>query len=100
MDLKFDIETFELVIKDGDFVLETNPSQQNAGIILIAKNFCSLFPTMGVGIYGVINSGISTIYEYLNRWNSQVLSDGAKSASWNVDKDNKINTNCDYIGNA
>jgi hypothetical protein len=100
MDLKFDIETFELVIRDGDFVLETNPSQQNSGIILIAKNFNSLFPTLGIGIQGVLNSGLTTIYEFMNRWQSQVLSDGAKSASWNLDIDNKIQTKCDYLGNA
>ena len=97
MDFKFDILNMDMVIENGDFVIETNPSIQNSGLILETKNFNSLFPTLGIGIRGVINSKIDIVYAFLNKWNRQVISDGAKSANWTIDENNKFITTCDYV---
>lgn len=96
-DLRFNIETMDLEIKNGDFVLETNPSVQNGGIILKAKNFNVLNITLGVGIAGVLESSQDVAFSYLNKWKSQVYSDGGKFATWSVDTTGKFNTKCSYI---
>ena len=101
-DLKFDVDTMEIAIKNGDFVLTSNSaelSEQNGGLILYTKNMNLLNPTIGVGIGGVLNSDQATIQSYLNRWKSQTLQDGSKSSTWNInigDNGYEIETSCSY----
>jgi hypothetical protein len=96
MDLKFDVNKMELVVENGDFVLESNLSSQRGGLFLYTKNANLYFPLLGVGISGLINSDRSTQISYLNRWQSQILEDGAKTASFSIDDNMVIQTQCSY----
>jgi hypothetical protein len=99
LDLKFDITTREIIWKDGDFVLEANPSEQNGGILQYSRVAILRNPILGVGMEEVINSGLSkTTYE-MNRWRNQALTDGAKTATWTATpsgKDVLIEAKIDY----
>ena len=98
-DLKFDIVTREIVWTNNDFVIETNPSEQNAGILLYSRVAIIQSPISGIGLEQVINSGLSkTTYE-MNRWQQQVKQDGASIATWGAitnGNDVAINTNVSY----
>ena len=101
-DIKFDIETMELVIENGDFVLELNPSVQNGGLILYTKNAFLIYPLLGIGINSMRNLNQSQIQKLLYKWQSQVVADGANSALATVSQNSKnqnifdINYQCDY----
>lgn len=100
-DLKYDIATMELAIKDGDFVLNNSISEQNGSLMLYTKNCNLYFPMAGVGLgQQTMNSGIDTLAAELNRWQSQVKQDGAKNATWtpenDVDGNLVFKTTCDY----
>ena len=98
-DLKFDVDTMEMIITDGDFTLSDNLSEQNAGLILFTKNINLFAPTVGVGIGGVLNSDKSIIQNYLNRWVGQTKDDGSKKSTWNIivkDEGFEIKTTADY----
>lgn len=100
-DLSYDISIMELVIKNGDFVLNSSLSEQNGSLFLYTKN-CNLnFPLAGVGIgQQTMNSGTQVLASELNRWQSQVKQDGAKNVTWNQSLDDagnlKFSTTCDY----
>lgn len=100
-DLAYDIETMELLIKNGDFVLNSNLSEQNGSLMLYTKNCNLYFPMAGVGIgQQTMNSGTTVLTSELNRWQSQVKNDGAKNANWTPLQDKGGNlifeTNCNY----
>jgi hypothetical protein len=100
-DLAYNIETMELSIKDGDFVLSSNLSEQNGSLFLYTKNCNLYFPLAGVGIgQQTVNSGSTVLASELNRWQSQVKGDGAKNANWSQSEDEDGNlvfqTSCEY----
>jgi hypothetical protein len=99
-DLAYDIETRDIIIENGDFVIKDELSDQNGGVLLTTKNTNLSFPLAGVAIHDAVNSGAQTMGNYLNRWQSQTLQDGAKSANWTQDQDKDGNlifqTNCNY----
>ena len=80
-DIFFDITTMELVIKDGDFVLNPNPSVQNGGLILYTKNAFLNTPLLGIGINSMRNLSKNDNLKSLYTWQQQVIADGAESAS-------------------
>ena len=84
-DLKFDPETRDLVIQNGDFVLETNPSVQNGAIIRDAHCFSLRNPIYGIGLQRIINSPVPVINFEMNRWVTQVKADGATKASFTIE---------------
>jgi hypothetical protein len=91
-DLQFNAETRDLVIKNGDFVLETDPSVQNGAIIRDAHCFSIRYPIYGIGLQRLINANISTINYEMNRWIQQVKTDGAKKASFTASITNGVAT--------
>jgi hypothetical protein len=83
-DLKFDIVTREVVLENGDFVFESNPSQQNGALMLYSKNGFCLNPAIGIGIESVKGAPVSTVAFEMNRWKKQCLLDSAKDASYKI----------------
>ena len=79
-DLLYDTEKRDIVIENGDFVFNTNPSVQNGNIILKAHVFSVQNPIYGVGLENVINGTLADLNFALNRWVSMCKSDGAKIA--------------------
>jgi hypothetical protein len=100
IDLSYDIEKMEIGILAGDFYLGDDSSQQNGGLLLYTKNLNLEFPLFGVGMGDTLNASVQIQQNYLNRWQSQCLADGAKAASWQMeqDKDNNLifRTQCNY----
>jgi hypothetical protein len=94
-DIKFDINKMEVIVENGDFAINTNVSEQNGAMIMYTKNMNLAFPGIGVGLIGILNSGLLTIQNYLNRWAAQVQQDGSKSATWKIEG-SLIKTTCDY----
>jgi hypothetical protein len=94
-DIQFDIDTMDFVIKDGDLVITGNPSEQNGGLFLYTKNCFLSQPLAGIGINQITNAGIEIIQSELNRWQTQVLNDGARKATWKIDN-SIIRAECDY----
>jgi hypothetical protein len=99
-DLAYDTELMDIKIEEGDFVVNTSLSEQNGALILNTKNVNLYNPLLGVGIGDVINGDISTLQQYLGRWQSQVLQDGGKSAVWTPSQTTEGNliftTECAY----
>lgn len=99
-DLTFDSSKRDLVISNGDFVTQDNPSVQNGAIIRDAHCFSLRFPIFGIGLQRVISSTISTINFEMNRWVSQVKSDGATKADFTIELEDgqaKINNTVSYV---
>lgn len=84
-DLQFDPETRDAVILKGDFVFTNNPSVQNGAIIRDAHCFSLRFPIYGIGLQRIINSPVDRINFEMNRWITQVKTDGAKKANFTID---------------
>lgn len=81
--LKFDPATREIVRKNNDFVLTDNPSAQNAGIILFSKGAFPLDPMLGIGLVPQVINGPAPAFTFeMNRWQAQVINDGATRARW------------------
>ena len=100
-DLAYDIATMEIIIKNGDFDVNANMSEQNGGLFLYTKNCNLYFPMAGVGIgEQTMSSGPDVLAAELNRWQAQVKGDGAKNATWTqyIDNDGKLNfqSSCNY----
>ena len=83
-DLKFNPETRDLEIENGDFVIQSNPSVQNGAVIRDAHCFSLRFPIYGIGMQNMLNAPISSINFEMNRWVSQVKTDGATKANFTV----------------
>lgn len=82
-DIAFDITTREIVMKNNDFALTKNPSQQNGAIVLMSKGANPLNPVLGIGLLpGIINAPSTALTYDMNRWKSQVINDGATLARW------------------
>lgn len=81
-DLKYDIDNFDIAIENGDFVIQSNTSEQIGAIMLYASGITIENPTFGIGLENLINNGVQNIQFHLNRWVQQCLNDGAKSAKW------------------
>ena len=103
-DIFFDITTMDVKVSaDGDFVNNSNSSEQNGAVMLISKNCNIYYPLAGVGFQ---NQDLKTIdlENQMADWENQVKQDGAKSANWNltqeIQKDgtikSKLNTTCNY----
>ncbi len=89
-DLLWSIEMGDMVLQGSgstiDFVVSTSPatlSTQNAGIILIGRGFNISAPNYGISVSEIINGSITNAAFQMNRWKSQVLADGARTATWN-----------------
>jgi hypothetical protein len=99
-DLQFNPETRDLVIINGDFVIISDASVQNGAIIRDAHCFSTRYPIYGIGLQLVINAPLSTINFEMNRWVSQVKSDGATRANFKAelaDKVAKISNTVSYV---
>lgn len=102
LDIKFDIATREIVIKDNDFALTDNPSVQNGGIIEVSKGANPLQPMLGIGLLpGIIGGPVRRLTFEMNRWRSQVVNDGATLAVWipgpMIGKNAKVETKISYL---
>lgn len=81
--LQFDVTTREVVRKNRDFVLTDNPSDQNAGIILFSKGAFPLNPMLGIGLIPQVINGPTSVFTFqMNRWQAQIINDGATLARW------------------
>lgn len=88
-DIKFDVVTREIVMKNNDFDLTDNPSVQNGGIIMYSSCANPEKPMVGIGILEIIGAnGSKEAYE-MNRWQAQVKADGATIASWQSKQNNQ-----------
>ena len=99
-DLKFDPETRDIIIENGDFVLETNPSVQNGAIIRDAHCFSLRFPIFGIGLQRLMNAPIDIANREMNRWLTQVKSDGGTKANFTISEVNglaKISNTVSYV---
>lgn len=83
-DVKFDLVTREIVMKDNDFALQSNPSVQNGGIALYSRADNLRFPMFGIGVEDMMNAGMTKVAFELNRWKVMVRNDGAGIARWNA----------------
>lgn len=84
-DLAFDIRTRQVVLKNGDFVITTDPSEQNGGILLLSKGANTRLPIFGIGLVpAVINGSLKNLVFQLNRWQQQAYQDGATEAKWTM----------------
>lgn len=90
IDLEFDINTRDLRIENGDFVMTSNPSVQNGSILKEARCVSPLNAVYGIGLMESINSPVSVLVYEMNRWISQVKKDGAKIARFDVTNKNKV----------
>ena len=99
-DLQYNPQTRDLVITKGDFTMTDNPSVQNGAIIRDAHCFSLRFPVYGIGLQRVINAPLQVINYEMNRWVTQVKSDGAKKATFTAEIVNKtaiVNNTVSYI---
>jgi hypothetical protein len=99
-DLLFDPVTRDLVIKDGDFVLTTDPSIQNGSIMRDAHCFSIQKPIFGIGLERVINSDLSVVNYEMNRWQQQCIQDGASQVNFKaymVDKQANVDISVKYV---
>lgn len=100
-DLKFDIVTRELVMKNNDFVLTPNPSIQNGGILCYSRGANPLRPTFGIGLIPEVIDGNPKVLTYeLNRWKFQAIQDGATFAEWTADpsaRNSDVDTKISYL---
>jgi hypothetical protein len=83
-DIEFDIVTREIVLKNNDFSLQTNPSVQNGGISLYSRADNLRFPMFGIGAEDMINANMSKVAFEMNRWKVMVSNDGAIIARWSA----------------
>jgi hypothetical protein len=83
-DIKFDIVTREIVMKDNDFALQTNPSVQNGGIALYSRADNLRFPMFGVGVEDMMNANMTRVAYEMNRWKVMASNDGAIIARWSA----------------
>ncbi len=99
--LQFDVKTREVVRRNNDFVLTDNPSQQNAGIILFSKGAFPLNPMLGIGLIPQVINGPAPVFTFeMNRWQFQVINDGATLARWSnkfVNNEAILNLNISYL---
>ena len=84
LDVTFDLVTREIVIKNNDFALQTNPSVQNGGIALYSRADNLRFPMFGIGIEDMMNAGMTKVAYELNRWKIMVANDGAAIVRWSA----------------
>jgi len=99
LDIKFDITQREVVLDGGDFVSESNPSEQNGGILLYSRCAFLSNPQTGIGIEEIINNGPAQTTFELNRWRKQAITDGATLATWTATPSGNginIETNISY----
>jgi len=79
-DFVYNIETQDWDIQDGEFVFADEVSDQNGGIILLARAFNSSNPILGIGINQVRGGSVLQANFEMNRWVQQVRDDGGKAA--------------------
>jgi hypothetical protein len=99
-DLFFDPIARDLVITDGDFTFTDNPSIQNAEIMKDAHCFSILKPIFGIGLQRVMNAPVRVVNFEMNRWQQQVLQDGATKANFTitiVNNEPKIDITISYV---
>jgi hypothetical protein len=81
-DIQFDIVTREIVLRNNDFSLQSNPSVQNGGIALYSRADNLRFPMFGIGVEDMINADMTKVAFEMNRWQTMVSNDGAVIARW------------------
>lgn len=106
-DILFDIHTREIVMNGSgstsDFATTQNPSDQNAGILVIGQGFNPEFPMFGVGINNTINGNANNLAYELNRWKAQSFIDnrgggqGAIVAKWTATNDGFFTLETNYL---
>lgn len=95
-DLKFDINKMDLIVENGDFVITNILSEQNGGLILNTKNINLYLPLIGVDIQNSLNNNVDNVNALLDKWQQQVIADGAKSAKAILNSDGTITATCNY----
>lgn len=65
---------------NGDFTIQTNPSVQNGGLLLLARanNIKNLI--LGIGINQIIGGSVSGASYEMARWKTQVEQDGGRAS--------------------
>lgn len=82
-DISFDAIFRDLNFENNDFQINETPSVQNAAIILESRCGNLLQPQIGIGFNSQVLGGNTAEAAFeLNRCVSQILADGALSASW------------------
>lgn len=82
LDIQFDITTREIVMKNNDFALQSNPSVQNGGIALYSRADILSAPMFGIGVEDMMNADMTKVAFEMNRWKTMVSNDGAVIARW------------------
>ena len=99
-DLSYNVDSMDINIENGDFVLNNSVSEQNGGLFLATKNCNLYFPLCGVALPSLINPNQSDLQNTLSLWQKQVRQDGAKTANYTITTDKNggsvINANCAY----
>lgn len=83
LDILFDINARDCIMNNGDFTTTNNPSVQNGGLLLLARATNILNLIMGIGINQVRGGSVAQAAYEMNRWVSQVKTDGG-DASYTV----------------
>lgn len=83
-DIMFDIVSREIILKNNDFSLQSNPSVQNGGIALYSRADHLSAPMFGIGVEDMINADMSKVAFEMNRWKAMVSDDGATIVRWNA----------------
>ena len=95
-DLKWNTEKNDIAIENGDFILQDKLNVQNAFLFLFTKNCFLTNPLIGVGIDKLVNSNYADLESKLNEWKKQVISDGAKTATFKIENDLNFTVNAIY----
>jgi hypothetical protein len=99
-DISYNIDTMELNILNGDFMLNTSISEQNGGIIMATKNVNLYYPMLGIAFGSSKNDNQNDLFFSLNLWQQQVKQDGAITAKWSIitnkDGSGTIKAECNY----
>ena len=91
-DILWDISARDLTIENGDFVLQSNSSAVNGGVIKECDIVDPTNPYYGIGLSDAINAPVDVATFQMNRWISQVKRDGAVMANFSItNKDNITN---------
>lgn len=82
-DISFNPIERDLVFENNDFQINETPSVQNAAIILESRAGNLLQPQIGIGFNSQVLGGNTSEAAFeLNRTVTQILADGALTASW------------------
>jgi hypothetical protein len=78
--ISYDIDTMDIPIENGKFLLNELPDNQNGALLLYTRNTDLNNPLRGVGIGNQVNSNEQDLSVAVGNWQRQAQEDGAKTA--------------------